>query len=105
MSDLGPIANIIEPYLDRPKLSGSENLAAKCPFPDHDDNHPSFAININNGLWKCHGCNRSGNLATLLRGLGVSRSRVDLLIEPVASQIHKRQQREQQKKKHRFIAG
>jgi len=105
MNDLGPIADIVEPYLDRPKLSGSENLAAKCPFPDHEDNHPSFAININNGLWKCHGCNRSGNLVTLLRGLGVSRSRVDLLIEPVAPQIHKRQQREQQKKKHRFIGS
>lgn len=105
MSSLGPIADIVEPYLDRPKLSGAENLASRCPFPDHDDHSPSFAININNGLWKCHGCNRSGNLATLLRGLGVSRSRVDQLVGPVIPQIQKRQRREQQRKRNRFVGS
>jgi len=103
--NLGPIADIVSPYLDRPKLSGSSNLSARCPFPDHNDHSPSFAININNGLWKCHGCNRSGNLATLLRGLGVSRSRVDQLIGPAAPLIQKRQRREQQKKRRRFIGS
>lgn len=105
MSNLGPIVDIVEPYLESPRLSGSENLAAKCPFPDHDDHNPSFAININNGLWKCHGCNRSGNLATLLRGLGVSRSRVDQLVGPVLPQLQKRQRREQQRKQSRFIGS
>lgn len=105
MSSLGPIADLISPYMDRPKLSGSENLASRCPFPDHDDHSPSFAVNINNGLWKCHGCNRSGNLVTLLRGLGVSRSRVDQLVGPLIPQIHKRQRREQQRKQSRFLGS
>lgn len=105
MGNLGPIADIIEPYLEKPKLSGSENLSARCPFPDHDDHSPSFAININNGLWKCHGCNRSGNLPILLRGLGVSRTKVDQIIDPVLPAIRKRQEREQQRKRSRFVGN
>lgn len=101
--DLGPIVDTVTPFLDRPRLSGSSNLAARCPFPDHDDHSPSFAINIYNGLWKCHGCNRSGNLITLLRGLGVPRGRVDQLVEPLLPQIQRRQKREQQRKQNRFI--
>lgn len=30
-----------------------------CPFPDHDDNHPSFQVHITG--YKCHGCGKNGN--------------------------------------------
>ncbi len=43
----------------------SDNI--RCPFPDHDDKNPSFAVNIENGVYKCHGCNRTGNVFTFYR--------------------------------------
>ena len=103
MRDYGPIAELIGPYMDRPRLSGSRNLASKCPFPDHDDNSPSFAVNIENGLWKCHGCNRSGGLVTLLRELGLSRSRVDQLVDPILPRLEKHRRKERRKRANRFL--
>ena len=32
-----------------------------CPFPDHDDNKPSFKVHRTN--YECYGCKRKGNLA------------------------------------------
>ena len=33
---------------------------ARCPFPDHDDNNPSFEIKSSGTRWICYGCNRNG---------------------------------------------
>lgn len=38
---------------------------ANCPF--HADNTPSFSFNNESGLWKCFGCNESGNIVTFIR--------------------------------------
>jgi len=103
VKDYGPIAELIAPYMDRPRLSGSRNLASRCPFPDHDDHSPSFAINIENGLWKCHGCNRSGGLVTLLRELGVSRRRVDQMVDPILPRLEKHRRKERRKRANRFL--
>lgn len=47
-------------------------ISARCPF--HEDRHPSFSINPQNGLWVCFQCQRSGNLEQLIEscegGLG-----------------------------------
>lgn len=32
----------------------------KCPF--HDDTNPSLSINRQNGLFKCHGCDKGGSI-------------------------------------------
>ena len=37
-----------------------EEIRCSCPF--HDDEHPSFSININTGAWICHGCNEQGSI-------------------------------------------
>ena len=37
-----------------------------CPFPDHEDKNPSFFVNPNKQLYKCFGCNRSGNAINFL---------------------------------------
>ncbi len=34
----------------------------RCPFPGHEDKNPSFAVNVKNGIYKCHGCDKKGNL-------------------------------------------
>lgn len=33
---------------------------ARCPL--HNDNDPSFSVNLNNGLWTCHAGCGSGNM-------------------------------------------
>lgn len=43
-------------------------LNARCPF--HDDDHPSFTVQIHSGLWICYQCSRKGNLTGLLKALG-----------------------------------
>ena len=37
-----------------------------CPFPDHEDKNPSFFVNPKKKLYKCFGCNRSGNAINFL---------------------------------------
>ncbi len=34
----------------------------KCCLPGHDDKTPSLSINLQNGLFNCFGCSRSGNM-------------------------------------------
>lgn len=34
----------------------------RCPFPDHDDNGPSFGINAETGGWRCHSRCGHGNI-------------------------------------------
>lgn len=36
-----------------------------CPF--HDDINPSFSANLKNGLWKCFGCNLSGDFTKFIQ--------------------------------------
>ncbi len=55
-----------------PGLAGQgTEMRANCPLPGHEgDKSRDFAINIQTGLWRCHKCNRSRNILTLLRALG-----------------------------------
>ncbi|WP_241243638.1 CHC2 zinc finger domain-containing protein [Caldicellulosiruptor changbaiensis] len=51
-------------YLKNMKRTGTDKISAQCPF--HDDQHPSFWFNINNGCWKCEAGCGSGNAVTFL---------------------------------------
>lgn len=103
-----PIAQLIVPYLENPKLSGDDDIGARCPFPDrdqfhsHGDSSPSFAVNIENGLWVCHGCGRGGGLKTLLRGLGLTRGQTDRMIDDVLPYMKKYKRKEQRRRENRF---
>ena len=57
--------------LDRERRSAA-GLSARCPLPAHDDRNPSWSINLGDGLWHCHGCGESGNLAGLLAAVGAA---------------------------------
>ena len=50
-------------YLDN-LLPDKEQQTVRCPF--HDDTHPSFSVNIEKGLFKCHACGVEGNLKRFL---------------------------------------
>ncbi len=45
------------------------NIMSRCPYPDHDDGTPSFGIRIDDGVFHCYGCNRSGNVVHLIKNL------------------------------------
>lgn len=57
----------ILPY--KVKKSGKSYIT-RCPF--HEDDSPSFSINIEKGYFNCFGCKKSGLLDTLASELGVS---------------------------------
>ena len=44
----------------------------RCPLPSHEDRKTSFSWNIDNGLWKCHGCFESGNAYQLAEILNIA---------------------------------
>jgi len=55
------------------KQFNENELRGHCPF--HDDEHPSFFLNIETGVWFCFACRPSGEKATLMglaRKLGLS---------------------------------
>jgi len=99
MRDFGPVFSVVEPYLEKARLGGSDNVYACCPLPDHNDRDPSFAINVRNGLWMCHGCHRSGNLATLLRLIGLRRQTIDRLTAPVRLELQNYERKRQRRKR------
>lgn len=51
------------------KVSGKNQATGLCPF--HEDKKPSFSCNIEDGLWKCFGCGKSGNVFQFAKLLNV----------------------------------
>lgn len=47
--------------------AATDNILITCPYPDHLDDRPSCSVNLLNGLWKCHGCDRTGNYNKLIQ--------------------------------------
>src|SRR5262245_43734487 len=56
-------------------VGGSEpELICRCPFPENHkrgDIHPSFNINVEKGLYICHGCKAKGHITTLAKQMGL----------------------------------
>lgn len=68
------VTDIVNPYLQKVRHSGSENLTALCPF--HQEEGPSFCMNVITGLWLCYSCGAKGNLFTFLKSLGMSQEEI-----------------------------
>jgi putative DNA primase/helicase len=47
------------------KWGSNSEGRTRCPFPDHDDENPSFSVNADKGVYFCHGCKRSGHINDL----------------------------------------
>lgn len=43
-----------------------EELKCSCPFGKHKDEHPSFNINMESGLYMCHSCQEYGNIYSFI---------------------------------------
>src|SRR5690606_40036133 len=64
-------------------VKGTGQLKTSCPFPDHPDASPSFSVNLDRMVWKCHGCGRAGNHITLvaqMEGIGNAEARARIEI-------------------------
>jgi len=48
------------------RKSGDHFALTNCPFPDHDDENPSFSVDLNTGYWRCFGCHREGRFKGLI---------------------------------------
>lgn len=61
-------------YIDRiPGWTGggSGEKVIRCPYPDHEDKHPSCKINADDGVFICFSCGKSGHITELLKDLGI----------------------------------
>lgn len=54
------------------KVNGNGQASGHCPF--HNDNKPSFSVNISTGLWNCHGCEAKGNAYQFAERIGIDPS-------------------------------
>jgi hypothetical protein len=52
----------------QPRRGGEE--LARCPSPDHEDRHPSCAVNWQAAVFHCHSCSARGGIGALRRLLG-----------------------------------
>ena len=57
-------------HIDDIKEYKPNRYMGTCPFPEHDDSEPSFSVNMENGQYKCFGCNESGNAITFSKHFG-----------------------------------
>jgi len=57
---------LLEPVLEHygVVLNGRRVQMAQCCF--HQDDTPSMSVNLNRQLWRCHSCNRGGDVYTLV---------------------------------------
>lgn len=67
-------------YIKNPKPCGQKKMHACCPF--HEEKHPSFWFNTQNGCFKCESCGVSGNATVFLsriKGIPQSEAYKELL--------------------------
>lgn len=63
-------------HLQKVKQSGSSYILACCPF--HNEEHPSFAVNLDIGFFVCHACHERGGLRKLLRQLEIPELQIQM---------------------------
>ena len=64
------------------KPSGNNNMGGPCPFhKEGQERNASFYVNIDNGLWFCHGCGEKGTFVQLLKRLGAKSEKIELILE------------------------
>jgi len=63
---LYPIDELAENFMDL-KRSGNDRLVGLCPL--HDEKTPSFTLYLNSNSFYCFGCNKHGDVISLLQEL------------------------------------
>jgi len=60
--------DIVEIISERVHLERSgKRYKARCPFPEHNDQNPSFFVDPDKQFCRCYGCNTGGDVISFLR--------------------------------------
>ena len=51
------------------KRHGAGDHVGRCPFPEHQDDEPSFIVTPSRNLWHCMGCDKGGSVIDLVMAL------------------------------------
>ena len=55
------LEDIVEEY-EKPARTDGVRVWFRCPFPDHNDKTPSFAVNTERQQFICYGCGKRGDI-------------------------------------------
>lgn len=44
-------------------------MKCQCPLPDHEDSNPSASVNEEAGRWRCHTCDKGGDVWDIVLAL------------------------------------
>ncbi len=66
MKRLWSVEDFCRQILSMPLQRQGSHLVWTCPIPDHHEATPSFKISPEKNVWYCHGCNRGGDVFTLI---------------------------------------
>ena len=55
------LEDIVAEY-EKPARNDGVRVWFRCPFPDHNDSTPSFAVNIERQRYLCYGCGKKGDI-------------------------------------------
>ncbi len=66
MKQLWSVEDFCRQILSMPLQRQGSHLVWTCPVPDHHEATASFKISPEKNVWYCHGCNRGGDLFTLI---------------------------------------
>lgn len=91
------IISIVERHVGRGKHTGGSHIMFMCPF--HKDEHPSFGVNVDMGVFNCFSCHRHGTVIKLLKLLGLPDHVIDAETKDIRAEIEDNRQRLKWKKK------
>ena len=57
---------LFQKYVTNIKPYGTNQYIGNCPYPEHEDNKPSFTFS-SEGLYSCKGCPVKGNAVTFAK--------------------------------------
>ena len=60
------LEDIVEEY-EKPARTDGVRVWFRCPFPDHNDSTPSFAVNIERQQYICYGCGKRGDVYNFIQ--------------------------------------
>ena len=62
------LEDIVEEY-EKPARTDGVRVWFRCPFPDHNDSTPSFAVNIERQQYICYGCGKRGDVYNFIQDM------------------------------------
>lgn len=63
-----PLLDVIKDCVELEEITvNGDEIKCRCPFPSHEDTHPSFGINTKKNFYNCFSCGRGGNAITFIK--------------------------------------